>query len=151
MSFIALYVCQHLVFQLFILPFWWVQNDTQLWLWFVFTGSLVKLSFRSLAGYNPWGCKELNTTEHAHTAFHSPMSTGVSTCVRCPFKSLPHRWYCFYWGCCSFAYWFSGIRSFQILTCYLYGEVAVKILGPFFIWIVFLLLSFSLKIFVCFR
>ena len=22
---------------------------------------------RSLAGYSPWGCKELNTTEHTHT------------------------------------------------------------------------------------
>ena len=22
---------------------------------------------RNLAGYSPWGCKELNTTEHAHT------------------------------------------------------------------------------------
>ena len=26
---------------------------------------------RSLAGYSPWGCKELDTTEHTHTHTHT--------------------------------------------------------------------------------
>ena len=26
---------------------------------------------RILAGYSPWGCKELDTTEHAHTHRHT--------------------------------------------------------------------------------
>ena len=32
---------------------------------------------RSLTGYSPWGCKELNTTKHTHTDTHICTHAGV--------------------------------------------------------------------------
>ena len=36
---------------------------------------------RSLAGYSPWGCKESDTTElaHSHTPTHTPPHTATHT------------------------------------------------------------------------
>ena len=34
---------------------------------------------RSLAGYNPWVCKELDTTEHTHTHTHTHIHTHTHT------------------------------------------------------------------------
>ena len=32
---------------------------------------------RSLAGYNPWGCKELDTTERLSTVQHTPVTANL--------------------------------------------------------------------------
>ena len=37
---------------------------------------------RSLAGYSPWSCKELDTTEHRHTHIHTHTHTHASAEVK---------------------------------------------------------------------
>ena len=51
---------------------------------------------RSLAGYSPWGYKELDTTQHTHTHTHAHKHTHTHTdththtqACRCPFSSSP--------------------------------------------------------------
>ena len=43
--------------------------------------------WRSLAGYSPWGCKELDTTEHTHTQTHKAPAAVFSATD----SSLPAR------------------------------------------------------------
>ena len=43
---------------------------------------------RSLVGYSPWGCKALDTTEHAWTRAHTEARTGVSRCFYLEWKRL---------------------------------------------------------------
>jgi len=37
---------------------------------------------RSLAGYSPWGCKELDTTERLTLSPSSPLACGGGACFR---------------------------------------------------------------------
>ena len=48
---------------------------------------------RSLAGYSPWGCKELDMTEWAHTSTH--LVHNLVLCVF-PFKDTVFNTYCWF-------------------------------------------------------
>ena len=39
---------------------------------------------RSLGGYSPWSCKELDKTEHAHTCTHTHTHTHIHTHTHTP-------------------------------------------------------------------
>ena len=40
---------------------------------------------RSLAGYRPWGCKELDTTEHAHMPIFKFLLGELLSCMNCSY------------------------------------------------------------------
>ena len=47
---------------------------------------------RSLAGYSPWGCKELDTTEHAHTHTHTHTHTERDKLHTLALKPSSSQW-----------------------------------------------------------
>ena len=53
---------------------------------------------RSLAGYSPWGLKESNATEHAHTWLSDPSLQNclqnIKSCLQVRVSSLPHLQNC---------------------------------------------------------
>ena len=52
---------------------------------------------RSLVGYSPWGCKELDTTEHAHTQTYWLKIDNIMVNIRDIVKYYRRERRCFYW------------------------------------------------------